>query len=211
VLPLDDRTIAELVATQPVADLPPDGKYTYYPGTLDVPEFNAAQIRGRSFKILAQVELTDADAHGVILATGSRFGGHSLFIKDRKLWYVNNFIGIPPEQQLVSADELAPGRYVLGAEFVKASLGSRHETIGTAKLHVNDATVAEGPWKTQPGHFSLCGEGLTVGRDSGDSVSKEYTPQFAFTGGRIFQVEVSIADDAYIDLERDFMAGLARD
>jgi hypothetical protein len=52
---------------------------------------------------------------------------------------------------------------------------------------------------------------LSVGRDSGDSVSKEYTPYFAFTGGRIRQVEISVGDDAYIDLERDFHAGLARD
>jgi hypothetical protein len=70
---------------------------------------------------------------------------------------------------------------------------------------------AKAPWKTQPGHFSLCGEGLSIGRDSGDSVSAEYTPHFPFTGGRIRQVEIGVGDDTYIDLERDFRAGLARD
>ncbi|HET6758332.1 MAG TPA: hypothetical protein VFH20_03555 [Propionibacteriaceae bacterium] len=49
------------------------------------------------------------------------------------------------------------------------------------------------------------------GRDSGDSVSKEYTPYFTFTGGRTLEVEISIGDDMYVDLERDFHAGLARD
>ena len=101
---------------------------------------------------------------------------------------------------------------MLGAEFQKEGHGEHQEAIGTAFLHVDDdAVVAKGPWKTQPGHFSLCGEGLSVGRDSGDSVSKEYTPYFAFTGGRIKQVEISIGDDVYLDLERDFHAGLARD
>ena len=41
-------------------------------------------IRGRSFKILAEVELTDADADGVLFAHGARFGGHALFVKDRQ-------------------------------------------------------------------------------------------------------------------------------
>ncbi|HJV12508.1 MAG TPA: sulfatase/phosphatase domain-containing protein [Propionibacteriaceae bacterium] len=211
VLPLDNRGIAELMATQPVADIPPSGIYTYYPGTSDLPEFNAAEIRGRSFKILAQVELDEPDAQGVILAVGSRFGGHALFIKDRKLWYINNFLGIPPEQQLVSPDELTTGPHVLGAEFVKESVGKGGVAVGTAMLHIDEATVAKGPWKTQPGHFSLAGEGLTIGRDSGDSVSKEYTPYFTFTGGRIYKVEVSIGDDLYVDLERDFHAAVARD
>ena len=211
VLPLDDRTIAELVAVQPVAEIPASGTYTYYPGTLEVPEFTAANTRGRSYKILAQVELTDRNAEGVIFAQGARFGGHALFLKNRKLWYVYNFIGIPPEQQLVSPDPLTPGTYVLGAEFIKDSMGERHEALGTARLHVDDTVVAEGPWKTQPGHFALAGEGLSIGRDSADSISTEYTPQFPFTGGRIIKVEVNIGSDAYIDLERDFMAGLARD
>jgi hypothetical protein len=211
VLPLDDRSIAELVAAQPEALIPPGGVYKYYPGTLEVPEFSAANTRGRSYKILAQVEIDDPSAEGVLLAQGARFGGHSLFVKDRKLWYAYNFIGIPPEQQIVSDVELEPGRHVLGMEFVKERLGDRHETHGTAKLYVDDAVVAEGELKTQPGHFALCGEGLTVGRDSGDPVSKEYVAQFPFSGGRIVEVEVNIGDDVYLDVERDFAAALARD
>jgi hypothetical protein len=102
VLPLDNRSLAELVRVQPTADSPPSDIYRYYPETVEVPEFSSAHIRGRSYKqILAQVEIDDPDAQGVILAQGARFGGHALFLKDRKLWYVYNFIGIPPEQQLV--------------------------------------------------------------------------------------------------------------
>jgi hypothetical protein len=179
--------------------------------TLEVPEFSAANIRGRSYKILAEVQLADPDAQGVILAQGARFGGHALFIKDRKLWYVYNFIGIPPEQQLVADRELEVGNRVLGVEFTKERLGERHETHGTARLYVDDQVVAEGPLRTQPGHFALAGEGLSVGRDTGDSVSKEYTPQFPFTGGRIIKVEVSIGDDVYLDIEREFAAAMARD
>jgi hypothetical protein len=147
----------------------------------------------------------------VIYAQGARFGGHSLFVKDRRLWYAYNFIGLPPEQQLVSDREIGPGNHVLGVEFVKESLGERHETHGTAKLYVDDEVVAEAALRTQPGHFALCGEGLTIGRDSGDPVSKEDGAGFPFTGGKIKEVEVNIGDDVYLDVEREFAAALARD
>lgn len=44
-----------------------------------------------------------------------------------------------------------------------------------------------------------------------DPVSKEYGAPFALTGGRIRVVEINIGDDVYLDLERDFQAGMARD
>lgn len=65
--------------------------------------------------------------------------------------------------------------------------------------------------RTQTGHFSLCGEGLSIGRDTGDSVSEQYTPFFPFEGGRIVKVEISVGDDAYVDLEQHLVAALARD
>lgn len=80
-----------------------------------------------------------------------------------------------------------------------------------AKLYVDEQVVAEGSLKTQPGHFALCGEGLSIGRDSGDPVSKEYPAGFAFQGGTILEVEVNIGDDVYLDVEREFAAALARD
>ena len=81
-------------------------RYIYYPGTSPVPEGVAVNVRGRSYKILADVEITDPNCSGVIFAHGSRFGGHSLFIKNKKLYYVYNFLGIPPEQQFVSRSRL---------------------------------------------------------------------------------------------------------
>ena len=47
--------------------------------------------------------------------------------------------------------------------------------------------------RTQAGKFTLCGDGLCVGRDSGDAVSKEYKAGFAFKGGTIQGVAVTVA------------------
>ena len=198
-LPLDDRTATELLTIDRPAEEALRESYTYYPHTSPVPEAVAVNIRGRSYKILANVEIIDANCEGVIFAHGSRFGGHSLFIKDKKLYYVYNFLGIT-EQQLVSS-ALKPGKYTLGMEFNKEKSGEYHESIGTMKLYVNDKAVAEGPMKAQVGKFTLVGDGLCVGYDSGDPVSKQYKSPGEFEGGTIDFVTVSVEGKAYLDLE----------
>ena len=158
---------------------------------LAVPESVAVNVRGRSYKILADVEITDPDCSGVIFAQGSRFGGHSLFIKDKKLYYVYNFLGIKPEQQFISG-ELKPGKYTLGMEFIREKAGEHKESLGKTRLYVNDKMVAEGPMKSQTGKFGLGGGGLTVGYGGGDAVSQEYKGPARFKGGTILGVGVTV-------------------
>jgi arylsulfatase len=203
VLPLDDRTAAELLGVERPAEEPARELYTYFPGTAPVPEGVAVSVRGRSYKVLANVDITDMNATGVLFAHGSRFGGHALFIKDKKLHYVYNFLGIKPEQHLVSPDELQPGKYVLGMEFIRAGEGPHKENLGKARLYVNDQVVAEGPMKTQLGKFTLAGDGLCVGYDSGDAVSQEYQAPDTFKGGTIRFVEIGVNKVRYLDREME--------
>ena len=53
---------------------------------------------------LATIEITNPNCSGVIFAHGSRFGGHSLFIKEKKLHYVYNFLGINPNSNSFQAN-----------------------------------------------------------------------------------------------------------
>ena len=53
-------------------------------------------------------------------------------------------------------------------------MGKFHESLGQTKLYVNDKVVAEGPMRAQVGKFTLSGDGLCVGYDSGDAVSALY-------------------------------------
>jgi len=189
--------------------VPVSGQYTYYPGTSEVPEASAANTINVSHKILAEVEFT-GDSQGVILAQGSRFGGYSLFVKDGKLVYVYNFLGIPPEQRLV-ADAPTSGTHVVGVEFTKERMGEHHEAYGPLKLHVDGQVAAEEEIRTIASRFSLCGEGLCIGYDGGDAVSSDYKPKFPLTGGRIVKVVYDVGEDAYVDLERHLHAAMARD
>jgi arylsulfatase len=201
-LPLDDRTTMQLVTIERPAEEEVLETYTYYPHASPIPEAVAVNVRGKSYKIIANIDITDLNSSGVIFAHGSRFGGHTLFIKDKKLYYVYNFLGIKPEQQLVS-QILKPGKYTVGMEFVKEKAGEHNESIGTAKLYINDKMVAEGPMRAQVGKFTLVGDGLCVGFDSGDNVSKLYKSPGEFKGGNISFVKVSTGKETYIDLETE--------
>lgn len=203
VLPLDDRGAAEILTIERPSQEEKKDRYVYYPNTAPVPEGVAVNVRGRNYKILANVEITDANAEGVIFAHGSRFGGHSLFIKDKKLYYVYNFLGIKPEQVFMSNITLKPGKYTLGMEFIREKAGEFGESLGNTKLYINEAVVAQGPMRTQPAKFTLSGDGLCVGYDSGDNVSNLYTSPGEFKGGIIQGVGVTVEGKSYIDLEAE--------
>ncbi|WP_226532717.1 arylsulfatase [Microbacterium paraoxydans] len=209
VLPLDDRSARELLTVERPQAEPPRERYVYYPDTAAVPESVAVNLRGRSYKIIADVILEDG-AEGVLFAHGSRFGGHSLFIKDNRLHYVYNFLGIPPEQSFAS-EPLTVGPHTLGVEFVREGAGEHGESVGTATLYVDDRAVASGPMRAQVGKFTLCGDGLCVGWDSADPVSREYGNPFPFTGGRLLGVGIDVSSEQYLDLELEAAAMLSRE
>jgi arylsulfatase len=117
------------------------------------------------------------------------------------LYYVYNFLGIT-EQKLVSP-VLKPGKYTFGVEFIKEKAGEHGESIGTAKLYINDKEVATGPMKAQVGKFTLVGDGLCVGYDSGDPVTKEYKSPGEFKGGTISFVKVNTGKEQYLDLQKE--------
>jgi arylsulfatase A-like enzyme len=209
VLPLDDRTPVLILADPRPHFEPPRDRYVYFSDTAGVPEHTAVDIRGRSYKIVANVDISN-DAQGVLFAHGSRFGGHVMFIKDGRLHYVYNFLGIKPEQDFVSGP-LTPGKHSLGMEFTRESAGEHGESVGTTTLYVDDKAENKGPMRAQIGLFSLSGTRLCVGFDTGDAVSPQYQYPGVFTGGTIQGVAVDVSKEAYIDLQREAAGAFTRD
>jgi arylsulfatase len=159
------------------------------------------------------VDLPGPGAEGVLLAQGSRFGGHALYIKDNRLHYGNNFVGLG-EQKVDATEDLPTGEnLLLSASFVKDGEDPPHVSTGILSLYYGDKLVGEARIKTQPGKFSLAGEGLTVGRDGGEAVTPDYpgARPWAFTGGTIHRVAVDVSGEPYLDLEREAHAMLMRE
>src|SRR4051794_32723171 len=211
--PLDDRSALEIFVTPRPVMSPPRDRYVYYSDTAEVPESQSVNIRNRSFVIGAQVDLPNGKSHGVLYAQGSRFGGHALYVKDNRLHYVNNFVGLV-EQRVDATEDLPSGEnLLLSASFVKDGEDPPHVSTGMLTLYHGDQVVGEGRIKTQPGKFSIAGEGLTVGRDGGEAVSPDYpgTRPWAFTGGTLHRVAVDVSGEPYVDLEREAQAMMARE
>ena len=81
------------------------------------------------------------------------------------------------------------GKHILSAAFERE--GEDMPTHGTLTLYIDDKAVGSAEIKTQPGNFSLVGEGLLVGKDGGEPVTDDYAGDrpWMFTGGTIKQVD----------------------
>ena len=88
------------------------------------------------------------------------------------------------------------------------------ETIGTFTLFIDGKVTATlENAKIQNGKFSLCGEGLNIGRDGGAPVTSDYpgSRPWPFTGGTIQQVIFDVSGEPYLDLEKEALAMMKRD
>jgi arylsulfatase len=185
----------------------------YFPDTAEVPESQAVNVRNRSYAIGALVDIPAPGAEGVLFAHGSLFGGHSLYVKDNRLHYVYNFVGMQ-EQHVVASEDVPTGEnLILSASFDKSGENPPGIANGTLSLWHADQKVGEAQIRTQPGKFTIGGEGLCIGRDGGSGVTGDYpgAEPWAFTGGTIRRVAVDVSGEPYLDLEREAAAMLMRE
>jgi arylsulfatase len=202
VLPLDSRMQLRMGERKPGA-AGGRSRYVYYANAAPQFEYTAVNLKNRSHAITAEVEIPEGGAEGVLLCHGSWFAGYSLYVKDRRLHYVHNYLGLA-EYKVSSRDEIAPGRRVLRFVFTRTG-----EHRGTGALFIDgiEAGAGEIP-RTIPAVIETSGEGLCCGYDSGLPVTPEYRAPFRFTG-RIAQVVVDVAQGAAPDAEAQLRTALA--
>lgn len=186
--------------------------FVYYPDTAAVGPGAALEIRGRSFSVLARVRIESDDVEGVLFAHGGRLGGHTLFVQDGRLTYVYNFLG-EEEQVVVSSEQVRPDTRVLGVRFARTGAAADGFTpVGDVSLHIDDREVgALAGVRIQPAMFSGVGQGIRVGRDTGQSVSRRYSAPFRFRGGLVVDVTADVSGAAYLDLEREIARAFSHD
>jgi arylsulfatase len=192
VLPVDNRPASEWVRERPT-QIPPRARYIYYPGGAAVPEFAAANVKNRSHTITAEVEVPESGAEGVLLALGSILGGFTFYLREGRLRYTHNYVGME-EHRIVAETPLRPGAQTLGFRFRKTG-----EHRGTGELLVDGEVVGRGEIpRFTPRRFSITGAGLTCGYDGGLAVTDEYHAPFAFTG-TLRRVVVEVEGRPFVD------------
>jgi len=211
--PLDDRSAIEIILTPRPVLTPDRNRYVYYPDVAEVPESQAVNIRNRSYSIGALVDIPAPGARGVLFAHGARFGGHTLYIRDDRLHYVYDFVGMLVQKVVADADVPVGDNLILSASFDKDGEDPPGVATGTLSLYYGETKVGEGRIRTQPGKFAIGGEGLCVGRDGGEAVTDDYPGEMPwhFTGGTIKRVAVDVSGEPYADLEREAVAMLSRE
>jgi len=189
VLPLDDRRVERFnpaIAGRP--DLLGGRKtLTVYPGMTGMMENAFINVKSVGHTITAEVELSDSQADGVILAQAGAFGGWALYMKGGRVHHEYNYFGLE-HTNIASPSALAPGKHTIVYEFIPDE--AKPGTGGKSTLSVDGQRAGEGHIpKTQPFVFSG-DEGADVGVDGETNVSTDYTQgDNAFTG-KIVRVTV---------------------
>jgi arylsulfatase len=209
-LPLEDRGVVEILGTERPQIAKSRERYIYYPGGSEVPEAVAPNTRNRSYTVAVEVDIQTTEANGVLFSHGARFGGHALYVKDGRLKYVYNWVGM--REQIIESDGPLPTGHVI----VSASFAMDPGTMpaqGTLTLHVGDAEVGHATIVTQPGKFSIAGEGLNVGKDSAEPVTDDYAGEspWPFVGGAIKRVIIDVSGEPFVDLAQEAAMAFARD
>ena len=157
--------------------------FTYYPGTIRVPEGAAPDTKNKDYTVTAEVEIPAGGAEGVLITQGGRFGGWGLLIIDGKPEFDYAFSNQPQHKyRVVSNEKLAPGKHTIKFESKYAGPGMGKSATGT--LFVDGKQVAQGKIeRTIPTRYSL-DETLDVGEDTGTPVVEDYLAKvpFKFTG-----------------------------
>ena len=194
VLPLSNRILDVMMNPRPRRILQRE-QYVYRPFGAPVPTSVAVNVKNRSHRIAADVDVADgAIPEGVLLATGCVLGGWSFHLAQGRLRYVHNLYG--KEKYTVSSDMvIGAGPHTLEFLFTKTD-----EHAGTATLSCDGEVVGEGdiPHFT-PASYNGTGAGLSCGYELGPAIGDGYEAPFRFRGGALHRVVVDVSDSVTVD------------
>ena len=177
VLPLDTGTNERMLDAQVLSGAPVRNSYTFYPGTVGIFEAAAPNTKNRSFSMLASVQIPEEGAEGVLVAMGGRVGGYSLFVRNNRLHYWYNRLGVD-QTCIVSTRDVPRGNSEIGIDF--AYDGGGDGKGGLARLTINGDCVGEARLeRTVPRIFAR--ETFDIGMDLNSPVG-DYEAPFPFTG-----------------------------
>jgi arylsulfatase len=213
VLPIDGRGQQRFADVRPQTE-PPRERYVYYPGRpggASIPEGTAVKLKNRSHIITAEVEIPAGGAQGILIQQGGRFGGYALGMKNNRLHYVHNYLGI--ERFVVSSDREVPaGAHTLSFEFEATGapdITRGKGAPGIGRLFIDGQKAGEIAIPvTIPLTYALAGGGLTCGYSEGTPVIEEYQAPFEFTG-TLKRVVVDVSGVPFRDLEAEGRIAMA--
>ena len=188
VLPLNNDTFARAVAPRPSATA---GKtvFTYSGVNPGINSSNAPNVLGRSYKMIAEVDVPQSGGDGMIATMGGRWGGWGLYMLKGKPVFNYNML-ILAQYRWEGSDVLTPGRHTIGFEYTYDGPGIAKG--GSGVLKVDDKVVATGKQANSISFLQVADETFDVGIDTRTGVNdKDYRVPFAFDG-KIHKLTVNL-------------------
>ncbi len=179
-------------------------RYVYQPGISSIPEMLAPNLRNRRFQISAALQVPAAGpCEGVLVAHGGHSGGYALYLADRRLHYVNNFLGTT--HTTVSASVQLP----VGDVLVRATFAPTGRFQGTLELWYGDVPVGRGHIPaTTPITYGV--DPFSVGYQRMTPVAPELRGNAPITPGVLDHVVIETTGPAHRDPAAEQQAALAQ-
>ena len=165
--------------------------FVFHRGLTRVPESDAPNIIGKSYRITADIVVPPEGAHGVMVTQGGRFGGYAFYLDDDRPVFYYNGIDADHQYAVRSRSRLPPGPHTLVADFAADS--STPGSGGKLTISVDGAGVAQGRIERTHRVWISLYEGFDVGEDTISPINSDYTiADSPFTG---------VLNDVRIDLK----------
>lgn len=162
-------------------------RFVFYPGMTRIPESFAPGIFGRSYTILAEVDIPEGGANGVLITHGGFGGGYAFYLHcGVPVFHYNGTSG--RQYPIRASGPLAAGAHTLEACFVAD--GPQPGGGGTLVLRDTGMVLASG--RIEATHRRWMWEGLDVGEDSLTPVNDDYAIATSRFTGTLHRVVVTL-------------------
>ena len=190
VLPLDDRRGAARVWERAAINWGGSRQAAFRGGQVSVAWAAAPPLFARDFSIVAELTPASETASGVILATGSWFGGWSFYLDEGRPVAYHAF-SLRPEDRFRVKAETASGVALSKIEFRFKYDGGGIGKGGTLSILGDGVLIAEGRIERTISIPAGLGETMDTGRDTGVPVARDAPGQTPFEG-EIHEVRVDV-------------------
>ncbi len=184
VMPLDDRTLVDIIVFRQPNGLMSEREITLYAGQGHVPQPSMVTASERSMELTAHFVGGWGGEEGVLVSSGDDLGGYTFYIRGGQLVFEHVRLG----QRLRVAGEL-PDRTAR----CSVTLHVSEAKSARVRLFADRQSIGMGDIPATSSHLSFWG--LDVGRDVGRAVSADYEGPFAFPVDRLDRVVLQFFED----------------
>ena len=176
---MSDATLARAIPANRPSLLGERTSVTYFADHVRIPESTTLPYTSTSFELRAHLQIPPGGAEGVVICIGGSMAGWTMYFQDGVPRFTYNYLG-HEITTIAGPEALAEGQVTVGLSFDYDGGGLGKGA--TLTLSVDDSPAATGRVdRTVPFRFSMSGETLDVGVDTGSPVGP-YGQDFRFTG-----------------------------